>query len=111
MSPKPEFEAENQQYGRVIYPSIGNFTWSMKKYTLGGQNGKNMPPEPKNGIWGPKSIWPCDKYFTLSKKKYTLRGVKKEKISLQSPKTEFGAQNQYDQVTYPSIGNFTWNKK
>jgi hypothetical protein len=30
---------------------------------------------------------------------------------IQSPKTEFGAQNQYDRVTYPSIGSFTWSKK
>jgi hypothetical protein len=32
-------------------------------------------------------------------------------ISLQSPTTEFGAQNQYGRVIYPSIGNFTWSKK
>jgi hypothetical protein len=38
-------------------------------------------------------------------------GVKKAKISLYSPKTEFGAQNQYGRVTCPSIGNFTWSKK
>jgi hypothetical protein len=38
-------------------------------------------------------------------------GVKKAKIDPQSPKTEFGAQNQYGRVIYPSIGNFTWNKK
>jgi hypothetical protein len=25
------------QYGRVIYPSIGNFTWSKKKYNFGGE--------------------------------------------------------------------------
>jgi hypothetical protein len=58
-SPKTEFGAQNQ-YGRVIYPSIGNFTWSKKKYTFGGQNGYNRPPEPKTGIWGPKSVWLCD---------------------------------------------------
>jgi hypothetical protein len=58
-SPKTEFGAQNQ-YGRVIYPSIGNFTWSKKKYTFGGQKGENRPREPKNGIWGPKSIWSCD---------------------------------------------------
>jgi hypothetical protein len=44
-SPKTEFGAQNQ-YGRVIYPSIGNFTSSTKKYTLGGQKGENKPPEP-----------------------------------------------------------------
>jgi hypothetical protein len=57
---KTEFGAQIQ-YGRVIYPSIGNFTWSKKKYTFGGQKGENRPkneaPEPKNEIWGPKSIW------------------------------------------------------
>jgi hypothetical protein len=31
---------------------------------------------------------------------YTFRG-QKVKISLQSPKTEFGAQNQYGRVIYP----------
>jgi hypothetical protein len=30
--------------------SIGNFTWSMKKYTFRGPKGKNSPPESKNGI-------------------------------------------------------------
>jgi hypothetical protein len=53
--PKTEFGAQNR-YGRVMYPSIGNFTWSKNKYTFGGQKGENRPPEPKNGIWGPKSI-------------------------------------------------------
>jgi hypothetical protein len=43
-------------------------------------------------------------------KKYTFR-VKKAKISPQSPKTEFGAQNLYSRVIYPSIGNFTCSKK
>jgi hypothetical protein len=33
----------------------------MKKvYTFKDQKGKNRPPEPKNGIWGPKSLWSCD---------------------------------------------------
>jgi hypothetical protein len=51
-SPKTEFGAQNQD-GRVIYPSF--FTWSIKKYTFGGQKGKNRLPKPKNGIWDPKS--------------------------------------------------------
>jgi hypothetical protein len=42
---KTEFGAQNQ-YVRVIYPSIGNFTWNIKKHTLGGQKGENKPPEP-----------------------------------------------------------------
>jgi hypothetical protein len=33
-SPKTEFEAQNQ-YFRVIYPSIENFTWSKKNILLG----------------------------------------------------------------------------
>jgi hypothetical protein len=52
--------AQNQ-YGRVIYPPIGIFPWNMKKYTFGGQKGKNRPPEPKNGIGGLKSVWSCDR--------------------------------------------------
>jgi hypothetical protein len=52
-SPKTEFGAQNQ-YGRVIYPSIGNFTWCNKKYTFGGQKGKNKVSEPENGTQAPK---------------------------------------------------------
>jgi 5-hydroxyisourate hydrolase-like protein (transthyretin family) len=47
----------------------------------------------------------------LSRKKKILFGVKKVKISLQSTKTEFGAQNKYGRVIYPSIENFTCSKK
>jgi hypothetical protein len=47
-SPTTEFGAQNQ-YGRVTYPSIGNFTWSKKKYIFGGQKGENKASEPKNG--------------------------------------------------------------
>jgi hypothetical protein len=48
-SPKTEFVAQNQ-YGRVIYPSIGKFTRSMKKYIFRDLKGENKPSEPKNGI-------------------------------------------------------------
>jgi hypothetical protein len=48
-SPKTKFGAQNQ-YGRVTYPSIGNYTWSKKKYTFGGQKRKNKPSEPNNRI-------------------------------------------------------------
>jgi hypothetical protein len=44
-----EFGAQ-YQYGRVIYPSIGNFTCGKQKYTLEGQKGENKLPETKNGI-------------------------------------------------------------
>jgi hypothetical protein len=50
---KTEFGAQNQ-YDRVIYLSIGNFTWSKKKYTFGGQRGENKPSVAKNGIWAKK---------------------------------------------------------
>jgi hypothetical protein len=45
--PKTEFGAQNQ-YGRVIHPSIRNFTWSKKKYTFGCQKGKNKASEPNS---------------------------------------------------------------
>jgi hypothetical protein len=43
--------------------------------------------------------------------KIILLGVKKAKKGPQSPNTEFGAQNLYSRVIYPSIGNFTCSKK
>jgi hypothetical protein len=42
-----EFGDQNQ-YGPVIYPSIGNFTGTKKKYIFGVQKGENKPSEPKN---------------------------------------------------------------
>jgi hypothetical protein len=42
---------------------------------------------------------------------YVLLGVKKVKLGSQSRKTEFGFQNKYGRVIYPSIGNFTWSEK
>jgi hypothetical protein len=53
-SSKTEFGAQNQ-HGRVIHPSIGNFSSSKKKHTFGGQKGENTPPEPKNGTKAPKN--------------------------------------------------------
>jgi hypothetical protein len=44
-------------------------------------------------------------------RKTILLKVKKAKISLQGHKTEFGTQNQYDRVAYPSFGNFIRSKK
>jgi hypothetical protein len=52
----------------------------MKKYTFGGQKGKKRPPEPKNGIWGPKSVWSCDisidREFYMEHEKIFFRGQK-----------------------------------
>jgi hypothetical protein len=80
----------------------------MKKiYTFRGRKCENKPAEPKNGICGPKSVWSCDisidREFNMEHEKITLRA----KIGPQSPKTEFGAQNQYGRVIYLSNGNFT----
>jgi hypothetical protein len=82
----------------------------MKKiYTFRGRKGENEPSDLQNGIWGPKSVWPCDisidREFYIQQQKIYF-GVNKAKISLQSPKMEFGAQNQYDRVI---IENFTWS--
>jgi hypothetical protein len=41
-----EFGVQNQ-HDCVIYPSIGSFTWSMKKYTFGGQKGEISLQSPK----------------------------------------------------------------
>jgi hypothetical protein len=41
----------------------------------------------------------------MKQEKIYFWGVKKEKISLQSPKKEFGAQNQYDRVIYQKGDN------
>jgi hypothetical protein len=72
---------------------IGNFTWSKKKYTFGGQKSENKPSEPKNGIWefGAQNQYGHVTYlsirnFTWSEKKYTFGG-QKGKNKLQSPKS------------------------
>jgi hypothetical protein len=65
-----------------------------------GSKSKNRPPEPENGIWGPKSVWSCD--ISIDRK-----GEKKPS----EPKNGIRGQNQYNRVTYPSIGHFTGSKK
>jgi hypothetical protein len=52
-SPKTEFGVQNQ-YGRVISIDREFYTWSKKKYTFGGQKGKNKVSEPENGTQAPK---------------------------------------------------------
>jgi hypothetical protein len=83
-SPTTEFGAQNQ-YGRVTYPSIGNFTCSKKIYNFGGQKGENRPSEPKNGIRGQNKY---DRVTCHGVRKNILLLVKKAKIRLQSPKTD-----------------------
>jgi hypothetical protein len=68
----------------VIYPSIGNFTWSKKNYTFGGQKGENKPSEPKSGNWSPISVWSCDISFDWEfymKEKLYFRGSKRRKLA------------------------------
>jgi hypothetical protein len=48
-SPKTEFGAQNQ-YRRVISPSIGNFTWSIKNMLLGVKKAKKGPQSPKTEL-------------------------------------------------------------
>jgi hypothetical protein len=67
ISPKTEFRLQNQ-YGRAIYPAIGNFAWNKKKYTVEGQKGENKPSEPKNGIGAKKPLWSCD--ISIDRKYY-----------------------------------------
>jgi hypothetical protein len=80
-SPKTEFGAQNQ-IGRLIYPSIGNFTWSKDKYTFGGQKVQNRPESPKTEFGAQNQygrvIYPSIGYFTWSKQKYTFGGQKDE---------------------------------
>jgi hypothetical protein len=59
-SPRLGTERLKIEIGHVTHQSIENFIKMKKIYTFGGQKGKNKPSEPKNGIYGPKSLWSCD---------------------------------------------------
>jgi hypothetical protein len=80
-SPKTEFGAQNQ-YGRVIYPSIKNFTGSKKKYPFGVKKAKlgSQSPNTEFGAQNLYSrvIYPSIGDFTCSKIYYTLEGQKGE---------------------------------
>jgi hypothetical protein len=84
--------------GHVTHQSIAICTQMKKICSFRGQNGKNRLPEPKDGIWGPKSLWSCDisivREFNMEQEKRYFWGLKK-RIKPQSPKMKFGAQNQY----------------
>jgi hypothetical protein len=49
--------------------------------------------------------------FYMEHEKIYFWGSKRQKKGPQSPKTEFGAQNQYGRVKHPSNGNFACSKK
>jgi hypothetical protein len=58
--PRLGTERLKNEIGHVTHQSIGNFIYMKKIYKIYlRQKGKNRPPEPKNGIWGPKSVWSC----------------------------------------------------
>jgi ribosomal protein S24E len=83
-SPKSEFGTQNQ-YGRVIYPSIENFRWSKIKYTLGVRKAKVSLQSSKTKFGAQKRysrvIYPSFGKFTWSKKKYIFGGQKGENKS------------------------------
>jgi hypothetical protein len=98
-SPKTESGLQNQYH--VIHTSIGNIIWNKQKYTFRGKKGENKFSEPKNGIWASKSVWLCD--ISIDRKFYMEQAKiyfedHNVKISHQSPKTEFGVQNQNGRV-------------
>jgi hypothetical protein len=90
-SPKTEFRAQNQ-YDRVIYPSIGNFTWSKKKYTFGVKKAEIGPQSPKTEFGAQNQfdrvIYPSIGNFTWSKKKHTFgkNKVSEPEKGTQAPK-------------------------
>jgi hypothetical protein len=97
-------ESEIQRSSRIRPPFQQIWEMLTKKK---GHDGKRAPDclrgrQTQRAPWKNSHllIWPVPLLFS---------GVKKVKGSLQSPKTEFGAQN--GGVTYPSIGNFLLIKK
>jgi hypothetical protein len=95
-SPKTEFGAQHQ-YGRVIYPSIRNVTWSKKNILLGVKKAKigRQSPKTEFGVqhqYG-RVIYPSIGNFTWSKKNCTFGGQKgKNKVGkineTQAPKSQ-----------------------
>jgi hypothetical protein len=76
--------------------------------TFRGQKGENRPPSAQKISM---VVWYINRSGILHEpRKNILLGVKKAKISVQSPIMEFGAQKQYGRVI-SSFGYFTWSKK
>jgi hypothetical protein len=63
------------------HPYIRNFTWSKKKYTFGGQKGKNKPSELKISVIV-RHIHIHRSGILHGVRKNIVLGVKKAKISL-----------------------------
>jgi hypothetical protein len=60
----------------ILHTARKNIFWSQKS--------ENEPSEPKNEIWGPKSIWMCDisdisidREFYMQQEKIYFRGSKR----------------------------------
>jgi hypothetical protein len=92
----------------VTHQSVENFIDFIDEENIHFKGRSNRPPEPKNGIWGQKSVYLCDisidRELYMEHEEYMFGG---SKLGPQSPKMEFRAQIQYGCV----IGHFTWTKK
>jgi hypothetical protein len=67
----------------------------MKKiYTFRGRKCENEPAEPKNGIWGPKSVFSCgisiDREFNMEHEKIYFWGSKRQKLAPRVQKWNLG---------------------
>jgi hypothetical protein len=78
-SPKTEFGLQNQ-YGCVIYPSIGRL-YIQRKYMHLKSKSKKKLSEPKNRIWAPK----CD--TSINRKFYICKRVRRQFTAHNSPRT------------------------
>jgi hypothetical protein len=104
-STKTKFGTQNQ-YGRVIYPSIGNFKWSKKKYSFEGQKCENKLLEPKTEFGAQnqysRGIYPSIENITWSKKniklgvKKTTKGPQRPKNGIWSPKSVWSCDKSID---------------
>jgi hypothetical protein len=56
-----------------------------KIYSFRGKS-ENRPPEPKNGIWVPKSVKSCDIFFNqefnIDEENLYFSGLKRQKLAL-----------------------------
>jgi hypothetical protein len=64
---------------KLMWPiSRSEILYKWRKRSHQTLKGKKKPSEPKNVIWAPKSVWPCDIFidrkFCIHKKTYNLTG-------------------------------------
>jgi hypothetical protein len=77
-----------------FHQSIGNFAKIKKIYTFRGHKSENRTPEPKNGIWVPKSVWSCetfiDQKFNMNEENIFFLGSKSRKQEHSAHKRNLG---------------------